>query len=201
MNVQARSSPILADVNDLFADIPMRMTTKEFFAHTQQAERQYQLLNGRSMMNPAPSLKHQRVVGNLHFLLSQMVRTNQRGSIWLAPCDVVLGRFNVVQPDLFFIVSDRSHIATGRTVQGAPDLAIEVLSSSTADLDRGYKQYLYAAHGVREYWLVDPDAERVEVLALGETGYATVGVYGADATVTSPLLADLHLAINSIFGA
>ena len=83
-------------------------------------------------------------------------------------------------------------------MQGAPDLVIEVLSSSTADLDRGYKQYLYAAHGVREYWLVDPDAEQVEVLALGEAGYTTIGVYGADENVISPLLMDFRLAINDV---
>jgi len=199
MDVQARSSPFTADVHNLFVDIPLRMTTKEFFAFTQHAERQYQLLNGRPMTNPAPLMKHQRIIGNLYMLLDQFVKSHALGKVWLAPCDVVFDQFNVVQPDLFLIAAERAHIVTERNVQGAPDLVVEILSASTADLDRGYKQYLHAVNGVHEYWLVDPDARQVEVLALSETGYVTAGVYGEDETVISLLLTGLCIAVNDVF--
>jgi Uma2 family endonuclease len=197
---QARSSPLATDAMDLYVDIPFRMTTDVFFQSTQHSERQFQLLNGRPIVNPAPTIKHQRVLRRLTRLLGDFVESGEHGEIWFAPCDVVLSTYDVVQPDLFFVSTERAHVVTEKNVQGAPDLVVETLSASTADWDRGYKQQLYAIHGVREYWLVDPDAELVEVLALGDAGYETVGVYRADDTVTSRLLEGLAIPVNDIFG-
>jgi len=199
MSTQARPFPATADVNNLFVEIPHRLTAEEFFAFTRHTERQYQLLNGRPRMNPAPLMKHQRIIGNVYLLLDRFARSNALGEVWLAPCDVVFDRFNVVQPDVFFVSTERAHIVTEKNVQGAPDLIVEILSASTADVDRGYKRHLYAVHGVNEYWLVDPDARQVEVLALGETGYVTAGIYGEDEIVASPLLTGLRIAVNDIF--
>jgi Uma2 family endonuclease len=201
MNAQARSSPLVADAYNLYVDIPSRMTTKEFFQVTLHSERQYQLLNGRSIVNPAPTTRHQRIVLNLARRLDSFVESAELGKLWVAPCDVVLTNYDVVQPDLFFVSSERAHIVAERNVQGAPDLVVEILSATTADVDRGYKQHLYALHGVIEYWLVDPDAGRVEVLALGDAGYETIGVYRAGETVTSRLLTDLRIPIDDVFGA
>lgn len=100
---------------------------------------------------------------------------------------------------MFFVTADRLNIITENNVQGAPDLVVEVLSASTADVDRGFKQHLYAINGVREYWLIDPDTRQIEVLTLGEGGYARSGVYGEGEMVTSLLLTGLHIAVNDIF--
>ena len=151
-------------------------------------------------MNPAPTIKHQRISRHLYSSLDAFARSKGLGEVWYAPCDVVLSRHDVAQPDLFFVSTARAHIVTERNVQGAPDLIVEILSASTADWDRGYKQHLYAIHGVREYWLVDPDAELVEVLVLGDAGYETAGVYRADDTITSHLLEDLSIPVNDVFG-
>jgi Uma2 family endonuclease len=191
---------LAADAENLYVDIPFRMTADVFFRATQHSERQFQLLNGRSIVNPSPTTKHQRILFRLTRLLGDFVESGELGEVWLAPCDVVLSTYDVVQPDLFFISAERAHIVAEKNVQGAPDLVVEILSASTADWDRGYKQQLYAIHGVREYWLVDPDAELVEVRVLGEAGYETAGVYRANDTVTSRLLADLSVPVNDIFG-
>ena len=201
MDVPSRSSLLAADTHNLYIDIPSRITVQEFFTFTRYADRQYQLLNGRSMMNPAPTMRHQRIVRNLYLQLDSLARSSALGEVWFAPCDVALDRYNVIQPDLFLVSAERAQIVTERNVQGAPDLIVEVLSSPTADLDRGYKRHLYALHGVREYWLVDPDARQVEVLALGTAGYITSGVHSEGDNVTSPLLTGLALAIDDIFGA
>jgi Uma2 family endonuclease len=150
-------------------------------------------------MNPAPSMKHQKISRNLYTALDQFVGSRRLGEVWYAPCDIVLGKFNVVQPDLFYVSEERARIITESNVQGAPDLAVEILSASTADIDRGYKQHLYAQHSVHEYWLIDPDARQIEVLTLGQGGYARDGVYGEGETGTSPLLTGLQLAGNDIF--
>jgi Uma2 family endonuclease len=175
------------------------MTTDVFFQVTQHSNRQYQLLNGRSIVNPAPTIKHQRISRRLYAALDAYVRSKRLGEVWYAPCDIVLSRHDVVQPDLFFVSTVRAHIVTEKNVQGAPDLIVEILSASTADVDRGFKLHLYAVHDVREYWLVDPDAELVEVLVLGEAGYETVGVYREDDDVVSHLLEDLSIPVDDIF--
>jgi Uma2 family endonuclease len=186
-------------MDDLFEDIPSRMTATEFLEFTQQTDRLYQLLNGRPMMNPAPRLEHQEIVGNIHVPLTLFVKPRALGKIWLAPADVVFDRFNVVQPDLFFVATDRLDIAAGGKLQGAPDFVVKVLSASTADVDRGYKQHLYALNGVREYWIIDPDAYEVEVLTLAEGEFGRVGVYRQGDTVISSLLTGFRITVDDIF--
>ncbi len=68
-----------------------------------------------------------------------------------------------VQPDLVFISRARSGIIRRGWIRGAPDLVVEILSPTTAERDRGPKLELYRRQGVAQYWIVDPDAETVEV--------------------------------------
>ena len=77
---------------------------------------------------------------------------------------------DVVQPDLLYISNERAHIITDENVQGAPDLVVKILSSSTAERDQTFKRSLYAKHGVKEYWLVDTDAKTVTVLLRNPQG-------------------------------
>ncbi|MBS2018777.1 MAG: Uma2 family endonuclease [Deltaproteobacteria bacterium] len=65
----------------------------------------------------------------------------------------------------------------------APDWVCEVLSPSTASLDRGEKLKVYAAHGVSHVWFVDPEARTLEVLAHGERGYLVFDVFSGEARV------------------
>ena len=104
----------------------------------------------------APSISHQRMVGELFLSLTAFVRARRLGEVLLAPTDVVLDfdRALVVQPDLVFVSSERSHIAADR-IYGAPDLAIEILSPH-ARVGRVDEQVgWFAQYGVRECWLVE----------------------------------------------
>jgi Uma2 family endonuclease len=78
----------------------------------------------------------------------------------------------VVQPDVFYIATDRLAIISERGIEGAPTLVVEVLSPSTAHLDRDRKMKLYAEHGVPYYWIVDPESRSVEAYALIGAAYA-----------------------------
>jgi len=115
-----------------------------------------EILGGDLYVTPAPSPLHQRVLANLAEVLNQWVRARAIGKVFPSPIDVVLSQVDVVQPDLAYVSADRLQIVTGTGIQGAPDLVIEVLSRSTARLDRGHKMETYARFGVQEYWADRP---------------------------------------------
>jgi Uma2 family endonuclease len=167
---------------------------------TAPEDRRYQLLDGEMIVAPSPTDKHQAVVGEIFVALHQFVAAHSLGLVRIAPYDVVLSNHDVVQPDILFVSNRRSHIVTAANIQGAPDLIVEVLSPGTREYDRGYKRTLYARHGVREYWLVDPDAERVEVLVEGgDAGLTPAAAYGRADTLVSPLLPGLSLNLSRVF--
>src|SRR5207237_7943980 len=77
-----------------------------------------------------------------------------------------LSETTVVQPDLIFLDSARSSLATARGIEGPPTLAVEIVSRSTAQVDRGAKLQLSARHGIAHYWIVDPAMPSIEASTL-----------------------------------
>ena len=72
----------------------------------------------------------------------------------------------MVQPDLVCVClggDEDDRIKTGKRIDGAPDFVMEVLSPSSVEMDTGLKLVKYLSAGVREYWIVDPGREKVEV--------------------------------------
>ena len=162
-------------------------------------DKRYELLDGELVMTPAPGERHQSVSILLGSKLFQFAYENSLGRIYHAPFDVVLSDVDVVQPDLLFVSNERDHIITPANIQGAPDLIVEILSPSTAERDKTFKRTLYANHGVKEYWMVDPTTKDITVLFLGECGYEVVDTCGEGATLTSPVLQDFALNIGDLF--
>ena len=148
-------------------------------------------------MTPAPEYKHQVIAKNLLLALHQYVTENDLGTVEIAPLDIVLSEEDVVQPDLLFISKERSFIITKRHIVGAPDLAVEIISEGTDYHDRRIKRKLYAKHGVKEFWLVDPDNKTIEVLSLGKSGYKSLGVYREE--LRSALFKNLSLDLRKIY--
>ncbi len=161
--------------------------------------KRYQLLDGELIVAPSPTSKHQSISGQLYLIMTQFVAQSQLGRVWYAPLDVILSGHDVVQPDIFFISSERANILTVANVQGAPDLVVEILSPATAQHDREYKRTLYGRHGVREYWLVDPEEDMVEVWTESETGLVLTAAYQRGDTLASPLLQSLSIPLEAIF--
>ena len=104
----------------------------------------------------------------------------------------------MVQPDLVVVTADRLHIVTPTAIQGAPDLVVEVLSPSTAPVDRGPKFETYARFGVPEYWIVDPEARTLEIYRLAGDAYRSVQATGAAPQPSSPLFPDLAFNLHSL---
>ncbi len=170
--------------------------TYEDYQHTPEDQR-FELLDGELTMVPAPNLRHQRIGTRLGALLHAFVQERDLGEVFHAPCDVVLSNTDVVQPDLLFVSEERAHLLLGGdNVLGAPDLVVEILSPSTAGRDRTLKRALYAKHGVKEYWLVDPDARTVTVLRLGAGDFEVAAIYGEGQTMASPTLSGFRADLD-----
>jgi Uma2 family endonuclease len=125
-----------------------------------------EILDGERVMTPSPFTPHQRVSFNLVGLLRDFVVPRGLGTIWYAPCDVILADDVVVQPDILFLGKTRLEIVKKRGIFGPPDLVIEILSESDPKRDTVRKLAIYGRHGVPEYWIVDPDRDRIEVFVL-----------------------------------
>jgi Uma2 family endonuclease len=123
----------------------------------------YEVIDGELFVTPAPGTQHQRILARLFLLLGNHVRQHHLGEILFAPTDVVFGAMTMVEPDILFLATDALDRVTERDIQGAPTLAVEVLSPSTKRTDRGRKRALYQSQGVSEYWVVDPQLRQIEV--------------------------------------
>jgi Uma2 family endonuclease len=150
------------------------LTYSDYAALPDDGQR-YELHHGELSVTPAPGTRHQRAIVFLITLLNEHVRSRGLGEVFVAPTDCILSNVTVVQPDVFYIAADRLTIISERGIEGAPTLVVEVLSPSTARLDRGRKMKLYAEHGVLYYWIVDPESRSIEAYALAGAEYARAG--------------------------
>lgn len=175
-----------------------RKFTYEDYLKTPDEER-YELIGGELLMTPSPVPNHQRISGKIEFELRKFVAEHDLGEVFDAPCDVHLDDENVVQPDILFISKDRLNIIGEKNIQAAPDLAIEILSKSTAYRDLVQKKRLYASFGVKEFWIVIPGEEAIEVYILKENTFILYKSYNKNETLESPYLTGFKIELKRIF--
>lgn len=165
-------------------------------------DRPGEVIEGEFVVGPSPFFRHQYIAGTIGTYLRVFLDENPEiGLTCMAPMDVVLRAERpaiVVQPDVLFISAERASIVEN-VVNGAPDLAVEVVSPSTGHIDAIRKRELYARHGIREYWLVWPEEERVDVFVLDGDRYGEPGSLVAGDTLTSRLLPGWQLAVEKVF--
>lgn len=176
---------------------PRPKLTYEDYAKTPDDER-WELIDGELFMSPSPKRAHQRSQMTLGSRMSFFADENDLGEVY-SDFDVVLSDTDTVRPDLLFVSKERLHIITADNVQGSPDLVVEIRSESTARRDWTVKRELYARHGVKEYWLVDPEAATVAVLLLDEGELKVTGVYGEGDTLSSAVMSGFSIALADIF--
>jgi Uma2 family endonuclease len=159
--------------------------------------KRYELLEGDLYVTPAPSPPHQRASKRLRRRLEDYFEARGLGEVFNAPLDVILTPHEVVQPDLV-VVADPTQIS-GRGIEGPPLLVVEILSPSTGIRDRTVKARRYAALGIRHYWLVDPEAKRLECYRAEAAAYVPVVQGEADAPVAHPDWPDLNLVLADLW--
>lgn len=159
----------------------------------------YEVIEGELKTSPAPKIKHQRVSINLAMALATFVRQHNLGEVLTAPIDVRMGQWaDPVQPDILFIQREHLDIVKENWIEGAPDLIVEILSSSSWLDDRRTKYRIYAQAGVREYWLVDPDECQIEIFVLRGGDYALVGRFASGELAPSEILKGLQIQVDEI---
>jgi Uma2 family endonuclease len=146
----------------LVPDAARRYTVDEVLAFPSDGNR-YELVHGTLLVSPAPRLAHQKILGRLYQQLAgYLTQYSAVAEVLLSPADITWGtREDLAQPDIFVVPT--SETADDWDAIRTLLMAVEVLTPSTARHDRITKRRLYQEHGVRIYWIVDPDARLVEV--------------------------------------
>jgi Uma2 family endonuclease len=176
-----------------------RITTEEYL-RTEETNRPQELAFGVLREPPAPAYHHQMIVGTVYDALRHHVADERAGVVVLSPIDVILDaeRHLVVQPDILFVAAARMGICREQ-IWGAPDLVIEVLSTSNRRHDREDKVGWYQHYGVRECWLIDPIARTVEVVDVS-TMVRAFQLFDGERAIASAVLPRLRLTADVIFG-
>ena len=171
------------------------MTVEEYFQlpETNQID---ELIDGEYIVSPPPTIKHQDVVVNVVVFLRSSAA---QGRTVVSPAAIHFEADQVLEPDVFWIRPEGDcHPVQNAYWEGAPDLVVEVLSPSTAKRDRGVKFEVYQRDGVREYWLIDLEAQFVELYQHANEGFKRQGVHGVEDTFNSAALG-LEVKVSAIF--
>lgn len=180
----------------------IRFVYEDYKSLPESMAKRYELLNGEILMVPAPTTTHQFLSRNIGYLLHGFVRKHELGAVLSSPVDVVFGEGDareIVQPDVLYICSERAGIIVVEEICGAPDLIVEVLSPGTETRDRTYKKHLYERYGVREYWIIDPISETVEVYKSSGAEFDDPLIYRAVDTLRSALFVGLDIDLQEVF--
>ncbi len=153
-----------------------------------------ELLNGELIVLDSPNTDHQTILSNVYDAVKMFLKAHRLGRVFFAPVDVVLEMDDVLVPDLVFVSNERLEIIKKR-IEGAPDWVIEVLSESTRRRDLHQKRDLYTRHGVRTYWVIDPESEEIRVWENGDG--PTIFERGATLSVSS--LPGFKLSLDEVF--
>jgi Uma2 family endonuclease len=163
-------------------------TEADYFA-LPETSRFVELSEGELVMPPHPTHTHQLIVFELATRMRTFVQEYNLGLVQIGPLPVRLWPGKIREPDILFVAREHSD-RIGEQAYGPPDLVVEVLSPGTRRTDRLEKTVEYARAGVREYWIVDPHGQTVEVFILREGAYELLGKWGGGEEAHSEVLAD-----------
>jgi len=187
---------LTTEVAELFPR--QREWTEDLYFQLPDTPRIVELSERQLIVPPHPTHTHQRIVARLFVVLNSFVEARQLGVAQFSALPVRLWPGKIREPDILFLLrehADRIH----EQYWGVPDLAIEVISPNTRKADREDKFLEYAQAGVQEYWLVDSEAETIEVYALRNQVYELFSKAGKAETARSWLLEGFQVQADEVF--
>lgn len=181
----------------LTAERPRRDAFRDWLDEDKKAE----FINGEIILHSPVKKSHWEASGHLSVLLNAYVCIHKLGIIAVEKALVSLTR-NDYEPDLSFFNNETSAaFHADQMVFPAPDFIVEILSKSTAKYDKGVKHKDYAAHGIQEYWIVDPDQQTVEqFLLIGDArSYMPARLYRNTDNIQSRVITGFEIPVAAIF--
>ena len=163
----------------------------------------YQLLDGKVFFIAPPSVIHQALLMELSIQFGKWLE-EKPCRVFFAPLDVRLfpksdnSDDTVVQPDLMVVCDDKK--LNKDSVNGAPDLVLEIVSPSDTYSELFLKFLFYLEAGVREYWVIDPEAKRI-LVHIYENGHYISSVHKGDGSVPVTILPGLNIALKNLWEA
>lgn len=176
-----------------------RWSEAQYLAFTDSTMKLTELVNHALEFPPMPTDHHQAIVELMHAMLKAFIKP-RGGVVRLAPIRVRVGDGSYREPDVVLLRDAKDPRREDRAWLGA-DLAVEVVSPDEPDRDYVDKRTDYAAAGIQEYWIVDPDLARVTVLALSGTAYLVVGEFGLEQQANSSLLKGFSVSVKELLSA
>lgn len=174
-------------------------TRRKRFYEKMTEDGKTEFINGEVIMHPPAKLRHIEVSDRLLNLLGYHVNKHDLGLVAHEKLLVSLTR-NDYEPDVSFFRKEKAAGFTPDQMQfPAPDFIAEILSLSTERNDRRLKRRDYAAHGVGEYWIIDPDARTVEQYTLEAGDYRLAGTWSADQSVASTAIPGFEVPARALF--
>lgn len=178
------------------------LSLEEFYELRKKEDKIMEFIDGLVYMSPSPSTKHQRISMRLSAEFYNYFK-GKKCEVFAAPFDIKLSNNKlkgdkIVVPDLS-VICDKSGLDDNRYV-GVPELIIEILSPSNQAHDLITKMNLYQDYGVKEYWIVNPMLNALQIYALGGMDmYEQVGVFKDKGLACSSIFKDLCIDLEELF--
>jgi len=161
----------------------------------------YELFNGEAFMMASPSVTHQALQAGLIAMLDNWLQ-GKSCKVFGSPLDVRLfpKKDNsdniIVQPDLL-VVCDQKKLGK-KSIDGPPDLVIEIMSPSNSHSELFRKFHYYLKAGVREYWVINPELKKVSVHVYEDGHYISTSYEDNDRIPVS-ILPGLEISLEDLW--
>jgi len=172
--------------------------TEEDYFNLPETNRIVELSEGKLIISPSPTPRHQKVSFKLSLLLGNYVLANTLGEVVTSPMDVRLWKGKIRQPDIAFMSNEHKKRIT-RKFWGIPDLVVEIISKGTKKQDMVDKFNEYQKAGITEYWIVDLSKETIEIFALENKAYIQLGKWNIGETAHSKVIDGLQVELDKVF--
>ena len=178
----------------------------EQYLQEDEVSARYEIIDGVRIFMASPTRRHQRIVANVNDLLRAFERSHRLGKAYISPCDVLIGRapLNVRQPDALFISTERLNEneseENSSALAPAPELIVEVLSSSDRPTVLYGKLADFALVNVEEAWIISPDDQTLEQLIRNERGiFISNGIFSEKEILNSMAFPLFHISVANLF--
>ncbi|SET07134.1 Endonuclease, Uma2 family (restriction endonuclease fold) [Oceanobacillus limi] len=179
-----------------------KISLEEFYRMREETNQLLEYVDGVVFMSPSPSTAHQRISGKLHAELFNYLE-GKECEVFSAPYDIQLHRDDLNE-DLIFIpdisvICDKKGFQDSKYV-GVPALIMEILSPSNQSHDLVVKMEAFMKYGVKEYWIINPMLEVIQIYNLNDSGvYEQTEVMKEKGTIQSKVLEGFEVKLGDVF--